>query len=73
MKFAAWAQNLHMISSVDVWLGSKCSSTQRLIILKNRMKNDGGGEKWQGDANFYEHQNHILTYGTIIRKGITYK
>ena len=60
MKFAARFQNLHMISSVDV-------------ISKNRMKNDSGGEKWQGDANFYECQNHILTYGTIIRKGITYK
>ena len=27
----------------------------------------------KGDANFYEYQNHIWTYGTIIRKGITYK
>ena len=45
MKFAAGAQNLNMISSVDVRLGSKCASTQPLNILKNRMKNDGGGEK----------------------------
>ena len=74
LKFSARALNFHIISLLDVWLGSKYASAQRLSILKNGMKsvenkamlksmsmlNDKYKVPQKESENFYEYQNHSL-------------
>ena len=39
LKISAWAENLHIISPLEVWLGSKYTFALRFSILKSRMEN----------------------------------